>query len=64
VEIICSDLKAEHEELECLLADLDESRWEAKTSFLTWRIRMEKAQCFAGPPAQGPKPRERVINKT
>jgi hypothetical protein len=24
---------------------------------------MEKAQCFAGPPAQGPKPGERVINK-
>lgn len=41
MEIICSDLKAEHEELEAVLADLDEGRWEAKTPFLTWRIKDE-----------------------
>lgn len=41
METICNDLKAEHEELEGVLADLDENQWEMKTPFLTWRIKDE-----------------------
>ncbi len=41
METICNDLKAEHEELEGVLADLDENQWEIKTPFLTWRIKDE-----------------------
>ncbi|MFW6334881.1 MAG: TIGR03084 family metal-binding protein [Desulfosalsimonas sp.] len=41
MEKICSDLKAEHEELEEALAGLDEDQWEMKTPFLDWRIKDE-----------------------
>ncbi|MFP3980134.1 MAG: TIGR03084 family metal-binding protein [Desulfobacterales bacterium] len=41
METICSDLKAEHEELEDVLANLDENQWEMKTPFLNWRIKDE-----------------------
>lgn len=41
METICSDLKAEHEELDGVLAGLDEKQWEMRTPFLTWTIRDE-----------------------
>ena len=41
METICNDLKAEHEELEGVLAGLDENQWEMKTPFLNWRIKDE-----------------------
>lgn len=41
MEAICSDLKAEHDELEGILADLDESGWQTPTPFLTWKIKDE-----------------------
>jgi len=41
MEAICKDLKAEHEELEGILAGLDEARWQLKTPFLSWRIKDE-----------------------
>ena len=41
MQTICSDLKAEHDELEGILANLDEDQWELRTPFLTWRIKDE-----------------------
>lgn len=41
MQSICSDLKAEHEELEGVLADLDDGQWLAPTPFLTWKIKDE-----------------------
>ncbi|HMA67835.1 MAG TPA: TIGR03084 family metal-binding protein, partial [Desulfosalsimonadaceae bacterium] len=40
-ETLCSDLQAEHAELEAVLADLDAARWEFRTPFLDWRIKDE-----------------------
>lgn len=41
MKTICSDLKAEYDELESVLADLDESQWEMRTPFLNWSIKDE-----------------------
>ncbi|MFP4159645.1 MAG: TIGR03084 family metal-binding protein [Desulfobacterales bacterium] len=41
METICNDLKAEHQELEGVLRDLDDDQWEMKTPFLDWRIKDE-----------------------
>ena len=49
MKTICSDLKAEYDELESVLADLDERQWEMKTPFLNWSIKDEiwfGKQCF------------------
>ncbi len=41
MKAICSDLKAEHDELEGILSDLDESGWQSPTPFLKWKIKDE-----------------------
>lgn len=41
MQAICTDLKTEHDELEDVLADLDEDQWLTPTPFLTWKIKDE-----------------------
>lgn len=41
MKAICDDLKAEHDELEGALVDLDENQWLLPTPFLTWQIKDE-----------------------
>ncbi len=41
MESICSDLKAEHEELEGAVSGLSDEEWLKKTPFLNWRIKDE-----------------------
>ena len=41
MKTICNDLKAEHEELESVLAPLDDAGWMTPTPFLTWQIKDE-----------------------
>ncbi len=41
MEEICKDLRAEHEELDNLVAGLDQEQWQLRTPFLTWCIKDE-----------------------
>ncbi len=41
MKAICSDLKAEHEELDALVATLGEDQWQMATPFFGWTVKDE-----------------------